>query len=118
MTIDSVFIDRFQSERLRLKLSRAEVADCMGVQSQTVIQYEKGLSSPTLANVRKLKKIGFDLDYLMDIDNISPIKINEIDESKLKKTTELVDEVENIISTALNERQRLELGLLFLSKIL
>ena len=41
MTIDAIFVERLQSERLRLNLSRAAVAQDMGVQPQTVIQYEK-----------------------------------------------------------------------------
>lgn len=111
INIDEIFVKRLTSERLRLKLSRKEVAACMGVQPQTLIQYEKGLSSPTVSNVKKLKQLAFDIDYLFNIERTSLANINNM---RIKEVTDKVKKISSILGTTLTDKQQLELALILL----
>jgi transcriptional regulator with XRE-family HTH domain len=50
-----------RTERKRLALSQAAFGACCGVTSRTVIEWEKGTSSPDLQQLYSLSKFGLDL---------------------------------------------------------
>lgn len=110
-----VFVERLKSERLRLNLSIKVVSECMGVKEQTLIQYEKGLSSPIVPSVLNLEDLGFNMDYLMGFDDHYGVK--SIDDSKIVKASNIVDKVVSILGVIPTERQRLELGLILYGEL-
>ena len=57
--------DRFKSERERLALTQPRVADLTGVGKTTVINWEKGLSSPTAVQLSALAEVGLDVLYVV-----------------------------------------------------
>ena len=57
--------DRFKSERERLALTQPRVADLAGVGKTTVINWEKGLSSPTVVQLSALAEVGLDVLYVI-----------------------------------------------------
>lgn len=57
--------DRFKSERERLALTQPRVADLTGVGKTTVINWEKGLSSPTAIQLSALAEVGLDVLYVV-----------------------------------------------------
>ena len=57
--------DRFKSERERLALTQPRVADLTGVGKTTVINWEKGLSSPTAVQLSALAEVGLDVLYVI-----------------------------------------------------
>ncbi len=57
--------DRFKSERERLALTQPRVADLAGVGKTTVINWEKGLSSPTAVQLSALAEVGLDVLYVI-----------------------------------------------------
>lgn len=56
--------DRFRTERERLRLTQPEVAECVAVGKTTVINWEKGTSSPTAAQLAVLAGKGMDVLYI------------------------------------------------------
>lgn len=57
--------DRFRSERERLSLTQPRVAELTGVGKTTVINWEKGLSSPTAVQLSVLADAGLDVLYVI-----------------------------------------------------
>lgn len=59
------FGERMRAERVRLSLTQEGLAERTGVKQQTIYQYEKGRTSPTLQFVYALQGLGFNLQYLL-----------------------------------------------------
>lgn len=57
--------ERMRAERVRLSLTQESLAERVGVKQQTIYQYEKGRTSPTLQFVYSLQALGFNLQYLL-----------------------------------------------------
>jgi len=57
--------ERMRIERMRLGVTQAELATKLGIRQQTIVQYEKGTTSPTLQFLYKLQTCGFNLQYLL-----------------------------------------------------
>ena len=65
--------DRFKSERERLALTQPRVADLTGVGKTTVINWEKGLSSPTAVQLSALAEVGLDVLYVITGQRSQPV---------------------------------------------
>ncbi|QPF74218.1 helix-turn-helix transcriptional regulator [Roseateles sp. DAIF2] len=61
--------ERFKAERERLRLTQPQAADLTGVGKTTVINWEKGLSSPTAVQLAELAKAGMDVLYVITGDH-------------------------------------------------
>ncbi|MET3124444.1 transcriptional regulator with XRE-family HTH domain [Oxalobacteraceae bacterium GrIS 2.11] len=59
------FGNRMRQERKRLGLTQEALADRAGVGQQTVLQYEKGNTSPPLQFIYSLHDIGFNMQFLL-----------------------------------------------------
>lgn len=59
------FGERMRLERRRLGLTQEGLAERVGVRQQTVYQYEKGNTSPTLQFIYSLHSVGFNMQYLL-----------------------------------------------------
>lgn len=66
--------DRFKSERERLALTQPRVADLAGVGKTTVINWEKGLSSPTAVQLSALAEVGLDVLYVITGQRSKPLE--------------------------------------------
>lgn len=87
------FGTRFKNERIRLNLTQKELANKMDIQPLTIIQYEKGKSSPNVEFIYSLQRIGFDISYLiLNKPSIaSPTKQNLIPINKIAETITLLE---------------------------
>lgn len=59
------FGERMRQERKRLGLTQETLAHRVGVRQQTILQYEKGSTSPSVQFLYALHGIGFNLQYLL-----------------------------------------------------
>jgi transcriptional regulator with XRE-family HTH domain len=59
------FGERMRQERKRLGLTQEALAERVGIRQQTVLQYEKGNTSPTLQFIYSLHGVGFNMQYLL-----------------------------------------------------
>lgn len=59
------FGERLRAERVRLLMTQESLASRAGVKQQTIHQYEKGRTSPTLQFVYSLQGLGFNLQFLL-----------------------------------------------------
>jgi len=58
------FSYRLKSERQRLRLTQASVANTTGISKQTLIAYESGTSCPSIEYLWKLEALGFDIQFV------------------------------------------------------
>lgn len=56
---------RLKDERTRLGLTQPALAEAAGAAKRTVIDWEKGVSSPTAAQLEALAQIGLDVLYVV-----------------------------------------------------
>ena len=114
-SLDATFGQRLKEERLRLDLTQGELAEKMGVRPLTIIQYEKGKSSPSVNFVYTLQNIGFDIVYLMTA-TANP-HLAEFSPALIREVADLVDQIEHeIIGKPLNNEAKIKLILLMLSQ--
>lgn len=66
--------DRFKGERERLALTQPRVATLTGVGKTTVINWEKGLSSPTALQLSALAEVGLDVLYVVTGQHAGGVK--------------------------------------------
>lgn len=66
--------ERLREEREDNKLYQQDVADIAGVSKRTVIDWEKGVSSPTGVQLSALSEKGFDINYIITGVRISGIE--------------------------------------------
>ena len=64
-TLVEGFGERMRAERVRLLMTQESLASRAGVKQQTIYQYEKGRTSPTLQFVYALQGLGFNLQFLL-----------------------------------------------------
>lgn len=57
--------DRIREERERLGLTQPGFADVAGAKKRTLIDWEKGVSSPTAVQLSALARIGIDVQYIV-----------------------------------------------------
>lgn len=57
--------ERLKEERQRLKLTQPELAEAAGAKKRTVIDWEKGVSSPTAIQLEALALKGLDVLYVV-----------------------------------------------------
>jgi len=57
--------ERLREEREKNKLTQQAAADIAGVSKRTVIDWEKGVSSPTAVQLSALSEQGFDVGYIV-----------------------------------------------------
>lgn len=57
--------DRLKNERERLKLTQPEFAEASGVSKRTVIEWEKGNTSPNAVQLSSLSGVGVDVQYVL-----------------------------------------------------
>lgn len=65
--------DRFKSERERLALTQPGVAELVGVGKTTVINWEKGASSPTAVQLAALAEVGVDVLFVLTGQRSQPV---------------------------------------------
>ena len=75
---------RLKEERNRLGLTQKELAGLLGIKPLTLLQYEKGNSSPTILNAYSLQILGFNLDYMFNGNNQTNV-VNKIDFDLLRQ---------------------------------
>jgi len=56
---------RLRKERERLKLTQEAFAEAAGAKRRTLIDWEKGISSPTAVQLSALSEIGVDVQYVL-----------------------------------------------------
>ena len=113
--LEATFGERLKTERLRLNLTQEELATKMNVRPLTIIQYEKGKSSPAVKFIYALQDIGFDLAYLMT-GTTNPYSI-ELSQEIIKEVAHMVDKIEHeIIDQPLNNEAKVKLILLMLGQ--
>ncbi len=76
--------DKIKKARIESGKSQDELADAIGVTRATISRWERGMTSPTLRDIRKLDEI-INLDFF---DKTTDITSNEIDGSNLVSTIE------------------------------
>lgn len=57
--------DRLKSERKRLELTQKEFGELAGAKNRTVIDWEKGVSSPTAIQLEWLADAGLDVNFVV-----------------------------------------------------
>jgi phage repressor protein C with HTH and peptisase S24 domain len=57
--------DRLKEERVRLKLAQPEFAEAAGAAKRTLIEWEKGTTSPNAVQLSALEAIGVDVYYVL-----------------------------------------------------
>lgn len=60
-----MLFERLKEERERLKLTQPQFAEAAGAKKRTLIDWEKGVSSPTAVQLSALDKIGVDVLYVV-----------------------------------------------------
>ncbi len=59
-----MWFERLKEERKRLGFKQKNLAELLGLASQTFLQYEKGIRSPNAELFEKLSSLGFDMGYI------------------------------------------------------
>lgn len=67
-----MIFERLREERERLKLTQPVFAELAGVKKRTVIDWEKGISSPTAVQLSALSSAGVDVLYVITGQRSSP----------------------------------------------
>lgn len=65
--------DRLKEERERLRLTQPEFAEAAGAKKRTLIDWEKGVSSPTAVQLGALVAIGVDALYVLTGQRSQPV---------------------------------------------
>lgn len=61
--------DRLKEERERLKMTQPQFAEAAGAAKRTLIEWEKGTTSPNAVQLSALQKIGVDVFYVLTGDS-------------------------------------------------
>lgn len=65
--------DRLKAERERLGLTQPEFAEVAGAKKRTLIDWEKGVSSPTAVQLAALATVGVDVLYVLTGERSQPV---------------------------------------------
>lgn len=110
------FGERLRVERERLKLTQDELAQRCGIKPQTIHQYEKGRTFPTIALIYSLRKFGFNIPYLVSGGVVVP-KPNEIPPETFHIIVDMVTKIETeMCKEPLSNETKLRLMLILLGQ--
>ena len=65
--------DRLKAERERLELTQPTFAEMAGAKKRTLIDWEKGVSSPTAVQLAALAKVGVDVLFILTGQRSQPV---------------------------------------------
>ncbi len=66
--------DRLRVERERLKLTQPAFAEMAGAKKRTLIDWEKGVSSPTAVQLASLAEVGVDVLFVLTGQRSQPVE--------------------------------------------
>lgn len=110
------FGERLRNERIRLCLTQEELANKAGVRPLTIIQYEKGKSSPPVKFIYLLKDIGFDISYLM-LDAVEVDNLNSQPPEYLKEIADALDLLELKLGDTFSNEEKVKLIAIMLRQL-
>ena len=113
--IEEGFGERLKQERKRLGLTQAELAKRVGIKALTVLQYEKGNTSPTLQFVYKLQDLGFNLQYLL-FNRKKMVYPQDFPSEVIQYVSDTVSKIEKKFGAALSNETRLKMMLILLGQ--
>lgn len=98
---------RLRDERKRLGWSQPSLGDIAGAAKRTVIDWEKGVSSPTTAQLAELGRNGVDVLYVLTgRRSIAPVDMSEAQVEEFNRLINLYwsasDKTREIIATTLS----------------
>lgn len=111
------FGERLRAERQRLGLSQEGLATQVGLKLQTIFQYEKGHTYPTLPFVYSLSALGFRLQYLL-FGREQSIKPKDFPPDVLNYATNLISKIEQqfVGDDKLSDETKLRMMLIILDQ--
>ena len=65
---------RLKEERERLGITQPVFAEAAGAKKRTLIDWEKGISSPTAVQLSALSEIGVDVMYVLTGQRVAPVQ--------------------------------------------
>ncbi len=111
---------RLKEERNRLGFTQEVLAKLIDIKPLTLLQYEKGNSSPTMKLVYRLRELGFNVNYMVNGENTgSIVDVNKISASILEKSLEMSEKIisSSLKSVLLSATQKLRLQLLIIDQL-
>ncbi len=87
--------ERLREERERLELTQPAFAEAAGAKKRTLIDWEKGVSSPTAVQLSALSEIGADVLYILTgqrtggTESASPAAVSEKLDNDTRKAIEM-----------------------------
>lgn len=111
---------RLKEERNRLGFTQDELAKHIDIKPLTLLQYEKGNSSPTMKLVYKLRGLGFNVNYMVNGEGSgSVVDVNKISSSMLEKSLEMSEKIINssLKNVPLTANQKFKLQLLIIDQL-
>lgn len=96
--------ERLKSERERLRMTQPAFAEAAGAKKRTLIDWEKGISSPTAVQLAALIAIGVDALYILTGQRSQPIPssvISDSDRTLLKNFHAAPAQVQSGVKTTL-----------------
>lgn len=114
-TLAETFGDRLKEERSRLNLTQEELAEKTGLRAITIIQYEKGKSSPPIKFIYSLQDLGFDIAYLLTSTTNIPNPRNFPPEL-FKEIGTAIDQFELRMEADLTNEEKAKLTLIMLNQ--
>lgn len=114
-TLGDGFGERMKQERKRLGLTQESLAERVGVRQQTVFQYEKGNTSPTLQFIYTLQGIGFNMQYLL-YGRERIVYPQDFPPEVIRYVADAVSQIEQKFGTALSNETRLKMMLILLGQ--
>lgn len=111
---------RLKEERNRLGFTQEELAKLIDIKPLTLLQYEKGNSSPTMKLVYRLRELGFNVNYMVNgEDTGSIVDVNKISASMLEKSLEMSEKIisSSLKNVPLSATQKLKLQLLIIDQL-
>ncbi len=106
---------RMKQERKRLGLTQERLAERVGVRQQTVFQYEKGNTSPTLQFIYALQSIGFNMQYLL-YGREQIVYPRDFPPEVIRYVADAVSQVEQKFGATLSNETRLKMMLILLGQ--
>ena len=111
---------RLKEERNRLGFTQEELAKLIDIKPLTLLQYEKGNSSPTMKLVYRLRDLGFNVNYMVNgEDTGSIVDVNKISATMLEKSLEMSEKIisSSLKNVPLSATQKLKLQLLIIDQL-
>ncbi|UYZ84700.1 helix-turn-helix domain-containing protein [Entomomonas sp. E2T0] len=109
------FGNRLKEERVRLDLTQEELAEKTGIRAITIIQYEKGKSSPPIKFIYSLQDLGFDIAYLLTSTTNIP-NPSDFPPELFKEIGSAIDQFELHMEANLTNEEKAKLILIMLKQ--